>query len=138
MKESAYITIKGVQKADGVRNVTEFKTDGLFERKKDAYFIYFDEIDERDVKTKTVIRVTDDSMSLRRVGSVSETMMLRKNERHIMQYGTEVGELMFGVNTKDLKCRLDEKGGRITVKYDLEYNSSLMSEHGLSITVTKR
>ena len=56
----------------------------------------------------------------------------------MMQLGTESGDLIFGVNTKDLSCRLNEKGGKITVKYDLEYNSSLMSEHGLSITVTKR
>ena len=138
MKSKAYIAIKGTQKSEGGKNVIDFRTDGEFEIKNGAYFIYYDETDESNKKTETVIRATADSLSLKRVGGVSETMMLRKNERHMMQLGTEAGDLIFGVNTKDLSCRLGEKGGKITVKYDLEYNSSLMSEHGLSITVTKR
>ncbi|MBQ2945456.1 MAG: DUF1934 domain-containing protein [Clostridia bacterium] len=138
MKNNAFISIKGTQTTDGDKNVVEYKTDGEFEIKNNVYFLSYLEPDDQGGDIKTVIRVADDSVAIRREGITGQTMMLRKGERHHCQYVTAFGEMLLGVNTHSLKYKMSQDGGHISVKYDLEFNSSLLSENSLSISVKCR
>jgi uncharacterized beta-barrel protein YwiB (DUF1934 family) len=138
MQSTAFISIKGIEQIDSNENVIEFKTNGTFEKKNDIFFINYDETDEEGHTTKTVIRATSDSIALKRDGIISQTMLFRKNERHLCQYNTLFGQMILGVNTTDLICKLTESGGNLSIKYGLEHNGSLLSNHILTVKVTKR
>ena len=138
MENNVFISIKGTQTADGDKNIVEYKTEGSLEIKGGAYLLSYIEPDEDGRDIETVIRLADDSVAIKRSGAMGQTMLLRKGERHICQYTTLFGEMLLGVNTHSLKYKMSEAGGHISVKYDLEFNSSLLSENSLSVSVKPR
>jgi uncharacterized beta-barrel protein YwiB (DUF1934 family) len=138
MDNNAFISIKGTQKTDGDVNVVEYKTEGNLELKNGSCFLSYVEPSEEGGEIKTVIRLFGDSVAIKRNGVMNETMLLRKGERHLCQYNTLFGEMLLGVNTHSLKYKMNEEGGHLSVRYDLEFNSSLLSENTLSISVKPR
>lgn len=137
MKKDVYISIRGVQRADDGRDETELFTRGGFCRRNNSYYITYDESEATGFEgCKTTLKVEgSDKITLIRSGPVRSHLVVQSGERNIGRYGTEQGDIVIGVNTRQIDSHLTDEGGDLYFAYSLDINSSLVSENEVFINI---
>lgn len=129
-------TIKSKIIVDGDTNLTELTTVGKYSRVNNKWVMMYDEIiDDTSTSVCTVIRVTDDAVSITRNGDESSRIIIQLDKRNMCHYRTDYGELMMGVYCSDIKNELDQTGGEIKMIYTLDVNASVFSKNEVTIKV---
>lgn len=139
MKQDVWITIRGIQRIDGDRDTTELYTQGSFYRKNGNYYITYEESETTGFAgCRTVLKIEgDQKISLIRHGASRSNLIVEKDARNIGYYGTEEGDLMIGVSTKDIRSALNDEGGELFFSYSLDINASHISDNEVYIDVKK-
>lgn len=137
MKKNVLIKIKGVQIVESDQDVTELFTHGMFYKRNDSYYITYDETEATGFDgSKTTLKVEgDEKVTLIRSGKVKSHLIIENGTRCIGHYGTESGNMMIGVYTKDITSELTDSGGDLYFRYALDINSTLISENEVFINV---
>lgn len=137
MKKDVLINIKGIQSANGESDVTELFTQGLLYRKRESYYITYEESETTGFAgCRMTVRVDGpDKVSLIRHGSSRSSLTVERGVRNIGFYNTEQGELLIGISASQVDVDLDEKGGTLYFKYSLDINSSHISENEVYVDV---
>lgn len=137
MKKDVFISIRGIQTVDDERDVTELYTQGNFYRRRDNYYIAYDESETTGFAgCKTTLKVEkNNKITLIRSGAHRSQLVVESGERNLGHYGTEDGSFMIGVNARQIKSGLTDDGGELYFAYSLDLNSSLLSENEVFITV---
>ncbi len=134
--ENCSITLKIKQTVDGFTDESELFTKGEFRFHKGSYFIDYDESEATGYDGSHVqLRIDDKMMSLTRTGNAFSSLVFENKTRHFCHYGTEYGDCMVGITTNDLTEELNEKGGKIHLKYTVDVNGGLMTENEITISV---
>lgn len=134
--ENCSITLKIKQTVDGFTDESELFTKGEFRFHKGSYFIDYDESEATGYDGSHVqLRIDDKMMSLTRTGNAFSSLVFENKTRHFCHYGTEYGDCMVGITTNDLTEELNEKGGKIYLKYTVDVNGGLMTENEITISV---
>ena len=137
MKKNVLINIKGIQKIDGVQDVTELFTQGSFYKRNNSYYVTYSESEATGYSgSRTTLKVdSQNRVILIRSGEIRSHQVIMPGERNIGHYGTEAGDLMIGVDAKTVKSTLTENGGSLYFSYTLDVNASLLSENEVTIDV---
>jgi uncharacterized beta-barrel protein YwiB (DUF1934 family) len=137
MKKNVFIRIKGIQQIENEQDVTELYTQGLFYKKNNNYYITYDESETTGYEgSKTTLKIEgNDKVTLMRSGAVKSHLIIQNGTRNVGHYGTNEGQLMVGVYTKQLNTDLTENGGDVHFRYALDINSTLVSENEVFINV---
>ncbi len=62
-------------------------------------------------------------------------LMMESQKKHHCFYGTEYGDLMLGIYTKQIVNRMTDDGGQLYLKYTLDVNSALLTENEVYMEV---
>lgn len=118
-------------------DVTELFTQGLFYKKNDNYYITYDETETTGFDgSKTTLKVEgNQKVTLMRSGKSKSHLIIENGERNVGHYGTDAGNMMIGVYTKEISSELTDAGGDIYFSYQLDINSTLISENEVYINV---
>jgi len=137
MKKDVFIHIRGIQCVDGLRDETELFTRGRYYRRNSSYYITYDESEATGYEgCKTTLKVeASNKVTLTRSGADRAQLVVERGNRNIGHYGTELGDLMIGVNPKVIDSHLTDEGGRLRFSYSLDINTSLFSENEVYINV---
>lgn len=137
MKKDVLIKIKGIQIVENEPDVTELFTRGFFYKRNNNYYITYDETETTGFNgSKTTLKVEGkDKLTLIRSGKAKSHLIIQNGERNVGHYGTEQGELLIGVYTKDFSSKLTDCGGDLYFSYELDINSSLVSENEVYINI---
>lgn len=137
MKKDVLITIKGVQKIENEKDTTELFTQGNFYKKNNSYYITYDESKATGFEGSTTTLKVEGTqkITLIRSGSIRSHLIVQNGERSIGHYGTSEGNLAIGVFTKKINSSLSDSGGDLYFSYNLDINSSLLSENEVYINV---
>lgn len=137
MKQDVFISIKGVQQVDDEQDVTELFTQGCFYKKNDNYYITYDESATTGFDgSKTTLKIEGNSkVTLLRSGTIKSHLVIENGSRNIGHYGTEEGDMAIGIYTKQIESGLSDSGGDLYFHYDLDINSSLISENEVYVNV---
>lgn len=137
MKKDVFITIRGIQKVDDEKDTTELFTQGNFYRKNNNYYISYDESGATGFQgSTTTLKVEgNDKVTMIRSGSTRSHLIVQNGERNIGHYGTSEGHLAIGVYAKQIRSDLNEHGGDLFFSYNLDINSSLISENEVYINI---
>lgn len=138
MIKDVVISIKGIQGLDGEQDTVELTTDGQYGIKDEQFYISYEEgklLDSGDeVKTQLFIK-NNDSVVLQRSGSIKSRMLIVKGERNTCYYSTPMGELIIGIFGEEIQHSLNDKGGKLTLKYTIDSNLQIVSRNEVNITV---
>lgn len=138
MKKEVLIKIKGVQIADGEQDVTELFTQGFMQEKNNAFYITYEETETTGFEgCTTTLKVDNDKVVLMRNGPMKSHLIIENGKRNLGHYGTSEGDLMIGVNTKNIENALTKNGGDIYFSYTLDINSSLISENEVFVNISE-
>ncbi|MDQ0148834.1 DUF1934 domain-containing protein [Eubacterium multiforme] len=70
--------------------------------------------------TDTKLRIGGDYVVLEREGSTSTKMHFQKDKQSICLYNTPYGMLELTIDTKGLEIDMNEDGGKVEIKYEMQ------------------
>ena len=85
------------------------------------------------------LKIKDNQVVLRRLGSNSSTMEFEKNKRHRTQYKTPYGSMTMEMLTKSVDVYIKEEPLEIdiTIEYDILIKNMFEGRNSMHITVNK-
>jgi uncharacterized beta-barrel protein YwiB (DUF1934 family) len=127
------INVKGIQEVDGENETVELTTMGSFISKPNGHtFIGYKEYDEENpsISSNNVVKVEgSERVTIIRSGEVDTRLILELGKRHQCHYNTPVGSILIGVSTDTIENRLSDNGGRLHVRYSLDFNNEQISNN---------
>ncbi len=138
--QDVLIKIKGIQVAQGDRDVVELLTTGSFSRTKDAYFISYEESEATGFEgAHTTLRFDprDSRVTMTRSGSLNTQLIVEEGRRHQCNYDTGYGQMTIGVLGDRITSTLTDEGGDISFGYTLDIDTALASENQVYVSVAK-
>ena len=136
MKKDVLISIRGTQNVDGEKDVVELLTMGRFYKRKGIYYITYNESEATGFEgSKTMVKVDERVVTMRRFGDTQSQLVVEKGVRHQCHYDMGVGSLTVGVSGDQIVSTLGEHGGELLFRYSLDVNTSLTSENEVYINI---
>lgn len=142
MKEDYLIKVTGIQEIDGETDKVEIITAGTLMYRDSKFLIKYIERDSDDpriaIDNSVLVNGNTQVTVIRNLGGESR-LVLEKGRRHQCIYTTVAGDLSVGVYTDYIKNTLTpDVGGKLSLKYSLDFNAGLVSNNELHITITKK
>ncbi len=112
------------------------QTTGTYRERPGAQFIAYKEYDEDDPRVchTAILKVEPQRLTMMRQGSDTK-LILEKGRRHLCLYDTGLGTFSVGVFTSELSSTLSHRGGRLSVKYTLDVDSTLSSANEIEVSI---
>lgn len=135
MKKKAIITISSIQ-GDKEEDSIQVVTPGIFYLKDDFYCAVYEETEISGMEgTTTTLKIKPEELILLREGTTNANMHFVCGENNLSMYDTPYGTLKMEVDTKEINIDVNEKGGNISVKYDMNISGQMVSETSLDINI---
>lgn len=136
MTREVLISISGMQLMGDDGNTVEMITAGDYFSKNGSHYILYDEIQEGvEGIIKNTIKIRPEGLDIIKRGSSSVHMTFEKDKKNMSCYATPVGELMIGINTKDIRVDEEEDRLKVRVAYSLDINYQHVSECNIVLDV---
>ena len=85
--------------------------------------------------TTTRFTIRDNSVVLRRSGTVNNEMYFEPGKPHLSLYETPMGALTVEIVTEKLAHKLNEQGGILNIKYTIAVENQITGRHQFKIRV---
>lgn len=126
---------------DGVNtDQSEIITQGFFEKKDDRYIISYSESEATGFEGAiTELSIYgNEKIVLNRSGEFMSNLIVEMGKKHHCVYGTPYGEIMVGINSKEINSELNDNGGKLNFKYVIDVNSSYVGDFDVTIDVKQQ
>lgn len=139
-KKDVFISIIGKQSADRDSETSELYTNGTYFMRNGNYYISYDETEASGYKgCRTVVKVAgNDKVVMMRSGASPSHLIMERDKRCVGEYGFDNGQLFIGVTTEEIQNKLNESGGELYFRYQLDFNARSYSTNEVTITVQNR
>jgi uncharacterized beta-barrel protein YwiB (DUF1934 family) len=116
----------------------EFATTGTYYLKGQTHYYMYDETEVSGMEGgKTTLKVTDDSVTMRRYGANIVDLVFIVGETRMSMYETPYGIFDMETRTVSLEISLEEGGsGRVEICYDIEIKGLSKTRNYLKIMVS--
>lgn len=125
---NAVFSIKNAQKFDEDDELLEVTTEGHFYMKNGSYFLLYDEYTEIG-EISVMIKVSGDSVVIRRKGACSAKMEYRKGYKQEVLYSIPFGDMLIDLETESVSHQLNAGGGSLELVYKLTINQETILNH---------
>ena len=125
MTKDVLVTISGLQIMSMAEDSepVEVITAGDYYKKNNKHYVIYDEVTEGfDGTTKNIIKLQEDCVDITKRGITNAHMVFEKNKKNITCYQTPFGNLMLGIDAKNISIKEDEHDISVNVEYALELN----------------
>ena len=126
---------------DGINSdQSEIITQGSFEKKDDRFIISYMESEATgfDGAVTELLVYGNKKIVLNRTGEFMSNLIIEMGKKHHCVYGTPYGEIMVGINSKEINSELNDNGGKINFKYVIDVNSSYVGDFDVTIDVKQQ
>lgn len=130
------LEVIGTQQIDETKDEVKLTTVGTIRDDDNAYIInYKEEQEPPQSPIEIMVRIAkDDSyVNMTRSGPLSSCIIIEKSKRNQCQYRTQFGDILMGINGKDIKTKIDGENGEFSFIYDIDINGSLSSKNTVKI-----
>jgi uncharacterized beta-barrel protein YwiB (DUF1934 family) len=140
VEKQVIITVNSIiDDSSGESEKMSFVTEGILYKEDNDYVVSYEESEITGLGgTTTTLRVSRDSVTLTRHGSVDTMMFFEEGKTHLSDYDTKYGSVMLGITAKNVNVNFSESGGDIKVDYILEYNRAYGGKNSLYVNVCER
>ena len=108
--------------------------------KNGKHYVLYDELVEGIPGTiKNKIKITgEDTVEIVKTGVSNSHMIFQKNRKNLTYYKTPYGQMLVGVNTKNMEVSVTEKNIDILVEYELDVNHEPMADSTIRMNITSK
>ena len=135
MTRDVLVSVSGIQLAEDDSNEVEMITAGDYFWKNGSHYIIYDEVQEGMEVVKNTIKIRPEGMDIIKRGSSSLRMTFEKDKKNLSCYATPYGEMMIGVNTRNISIDEEEDSLKVRVDYSLDINYQHVSECNIILAV---
>jgi len=140
MTKDVLVKISGLQFAgEDDSDSVEVITSGTYYKKNNKHYILYDEVMEGTTEvTKNVIKIGADSMEVTRKGPATVHMVFEKDKKNISYYYTPYGNLLIGIDTREIRIDENDLDIDVKVQYGLEINYEYMADCHITVDVKSK
>lgn len=138
MTKEVLLTLQGLQfdqreeNADKIETVTV----GDYYKKNDRHYVIYEEVTEGfDQPTKNRLKFSEHMVELTRNGLVNVHMIFQENKKNLSNYNTPFGQILVGIDTKQVKIDESEDNIIVDVDYALDINYEFFSDCHIRIDI---
>ena len=91
----------------------------------DIYILYKDQT----TQTNTTVKVSEQGVSVKRIGSLNGHLQFHKEEVKRCLYGTPFGNMLIDIKTSNIEVYLLEKGVKIYIEYSIIMDEEKVSDN---------
>ena len=121
---------------DGIEVVTP----ASYYLRNGKHYIIYDEVVEgmaRAIRNKIKITGTD-VVEIMRSGLSSSHMVFEKNKKNLTYYRTPFGQMLVGVNTRNMEINVGENKINVLVDYELDVNHEPMADCKIKMNIMSK
>lgn len=104
------------------------------------HYVVYDEVTEgsSDV-TKNRIKITgNDSLEIIKTGVTNTHMVFERNKTNLTYYQTPYGQMLVGINTKNMEITVTEQNIDVLVDYELDVNYEPLADCKIKINILSK
>ena len=103
-------------------------------------YIIYDEVVEGMAGTiKNKIKITGDSvLEIMKSGLSNTHMVFEKNRKNLTYYRTPYGQMLVGVNTRNMEVRVADDEIDVQVKYELDVNHEPFADCSIKMNIVSK
>ena len=121
----------------------QVRTNGVLIPRKGAMILrYLENLEDEETgqteESEIELLLNKDLVTMNRKGDFANTMMFRKNTRFETVFHTPYGDLPMAIHTRDMRCDLGQKRGRVHLKYELSMQGAYASTNELDLEYMAR
>ena len=138
MTKEVLLTLQGLQfdqreeNADKIETVTV----GDYYKKNDRHYVIYEEVTEGFARpTKNRLKFSEHMVELTRNGLVNVHMIFQENKKNLSNYNTPFGQILVGIDTKQVKIDESEDNITVDVDYALDINYEFFSDCHIRIDI---
>lgn len=103
------------------------------------YIIYDEVVEGMSGTIKNKIKITGtDLVEIMRSGLSSSHMVFEKNKKNLTYYRTPFGQMLVGVNTRNMQVDVDEDKINVQVDYELDVNHEPMADCKIKMNIMSK
>lgn len=104
------------------------------------HYIIYDEVVEGMAGTiKNKIKITGDSvLEIMKSGLSNTHMVFEKNKKNLTYYRTPYGQMLVGVNTRNMEVRVADDEIDVQVKYELDVNHEPFADCSIKMNIVSK
>ena len=131
------ISIKGLPALmDNEQESFELMTDGEYSQEDGISTFSYVESELTGLNgLMTTFNVEPDRVILRRGDGFSGDMIFSEKQKHHFLYDTPFGSIMMGIDTHSIKKDLEDDGGSLEIRYDIEVDNVSVSQNLFRIDI---
>ena len=92
-----------------------------------------DEATGEVMESEIQLMLKKDQVTMNRMGAFSNTMMFKPNKRFETTFQTPFGELPMAIYSRDVKCDIGNRQGKVHLKYELSMQGAYASTNELHL-----
>lgn len=115
---------------DEENEAIEVVTPASYYCKNGKHYVIYDEVMEGVHGTiKNKIKITgSDSLEIMKTGISNAHMIFEKNKKNLTYYQTPYGQMLIGVNTRDMEVNVTDSNIDVCVDYELDINHEPLAD----------
>ena len=138
MTQKVLLTLQGMQFDQSGENADQVgvTADGDYYKKNDKHYVIYEELTEGfDQPTKNWLKFSENEVELSRSGLVKVHMVFQENKKNLTNYNTPFGQILMGINTKNIQIREEENHITLEVEYTLDVSGEFLSDCHMQIDI---
>lgn len=136
MDEKYLLSVCGKQTVNGSNDKIELQTNAAYVTRGNSRYITYKEYDPQnpDIHYRTTVKIEPDNVvTVMKGGEMNHHLILEKGQRHRCEYHTPYGNMTLGIYTEEVIIDLDENGGELSVRYNIDIENELASSNELTL-----
>ena len=139
MMKDVVISIHSRNDLDGEEDTIDFVTDGLYTYDGEVACLTYLETEVTGMEgTRTSVMVLPDKVVVDRDGAVMSRMVFQEGLKNSFLYDTPYGSATMHMDTRGIRSRFDNNGGKMEIEYLLDLEHAMVSRNRFQVTVKEQ
>ena len=138
MTQKVMLTFQGLQTDQGGEDAGQIETvvSGDYYERNDKHYVIYEEVTEGfEQPIRNRLKFSEDMVELTRSGPINVHMVFQENKKNLTSYNTPFGQILMGIDTKNIQIQEQENHIIVEVEYSLDAGGEFLSECHLKIDI---
>lgn len=143
MTKDVMLTTRGMQFAFNEQtgegeNIEIITAATYYERGNHKYLVYEEILEGVDEPISNMVKFSKDSIEVTKKGLINVHMVFETGKQNLTSYHTPFGNLMIGINTKNVQVTESENHIHLEASYGLDINYEFLSDCQICMDITPK
>ncbi|MBQ7066855.1 MAG: DUF1934 domain-containing protein [Lachnospiraceae bacterium] len=136
MTKDVLVSVCGIQSQDGEKDKTEAITVGSYYKRNGSHYLLYEEMMEGfSEPVKNMVKFSEGQLNVQKRGLITSIMTFEEKKKNLSNYVTPYGNIMVGIDAKNIHIEEDDEQIKVQVEYAMEVNYKHLADCTLTIDI---